>query len=766
MKKRILILLVLLVSVYACAQGAPEDGLYTIGVYSNAKMMRVTGGVLSVEDGQMTATVTLGGTGYGYLYPGTVQEAALAPRETWSPFEEDWEGNYTYAFPIDALDEEIDVAGYSRRYEKWYDRKLTFHSNTLTPYQEVAPLGVYSGVIESDTALDGQSCVITSDGSTMTLDAGDALKDLALSSLDVRVPLEGGGYIKVESRGLESYAVRAEDGVYRAQVTTDSGLLRFTDCELTAQGGRMTALLTAKNNNFDYLYLGSAKDAAQDEMGWIPAKANSEGKNTYTLDIASLDNEIPVATYSGKKKMWYDRTMRVESASLERVQEPIAFSFTGGTGRVNITCEGIVQRDGQSFAKIVFDSPNYLYVKTGGVQYDTERSDSQSVAEIPVRLNGRTEILAMTTTMSVGHEIAYSLYIGTQEGIKKDSLAGLAHESSMLLAYAAEFAVDTYEGGYALIDVKNSAKYLVVPEGKNAPEGLDPAIVILQQPLDSIYLAATSAMALFDALDSLDAIRMSGTRQESWYIENAAAAMARGDMRFAGKYSEPDFEMLLLGHCDLAIESMMISHQPKVKEMLELLGIPVFIDCSSNESHPLGRTEWIKLYGVLMDKEEEAEAFFAKQAEIITQLRDFENTGKTVAFFYLHTDGTVVVRAPQDYVPGMIEIAGGRYAFDHLPASEGARSSVSVSMEEFYAAAVDADYLIYNATIDDPVASIDELLAKSPLFADFKAVKEGNVFCTGKYLYQATDTVGGLIADIHQMLTGKDGDMQFMTKLK
>ena len=297
------------------------------------------------------------------------------------------------------------------------------------------------------------------------------------------------------------------------------------------------------------------------------------------------------------------------------------------------------------------------------------------------------------------------------------------------------------------------------------PEGLDPAIIVLQQPLNNIYLAATSAMALFDSLDALDAIRLVGTQKDGWYIENAVSAMERGDMLFAGKYSEPDFEMLLTKDCNLAIESMMISHAPKVKEMLELLGIPVFIDCSSRESHPLGRTEWIKLYAVMVDKEAEAEAFFNEQAKIVEDLKGFENTGKTVAFFYLHTDGSAVVRSTADYVPGMIEIAGGKYVFEELLDPESDRSSISISMEEFYNAAVDADYLIYNATIDAPISSVDELLAKSSLFADFKAVKEGNVWSTGKYLYQATDIVGSLITDINLMLTGETDGMTFINKL-
>lgn len=345
-------------------------------------------------------------------------------------------------------------------------------------------------------------------------------------------------------------------------------------------------------------------------------------------------------------------------------------------------------------------------------------------------------------------------------------LAGLEYESSMERTYATEFSVDYYSGGYKLLSIGDGSRYLVVPEGAEAPAGLDPSIVVLRQPLDSIYLVAAAAMSLFDALDALDAIRLSGTQESGWYIENARRAMEEGRMLFAGKYSEPDYEMMISEGCDLAIESTMILHSPKVKEMIEMLGIPVFIEYSSYESHPLGRTEWIKLYGAMLNREEQAAAFFDEQAAIIDELRGFENTGKTVAYFYLSSDGSVVVRSSTDYVAKMIEIAGGKYIFDEIGDPESRRSSVSLTMEEFYAAAVDADYIIYNANVDDTMSDLDGLLGKSALFSDFKAVREGNVWCTGKYLYQATDIVGKLITDIHRMLLGEEGDMTFLYRLE
>ena len=375
----------------------------------------------------------------------------------------------------------------------------------------------------------------------------------------------------------------------------------------------------------------------------------------------------------------------------------------------------------------------------------------------------RIAALILVAALLAGCSVApASLGSSAPEG---KEIPGLIWESSMDLEYANEFTVDYYVGGYALIEVIGDCRYLVVPEGREVPEGLDGSIKVLQQPLDTIYLQATSAMALFDRIDGLDAIRLVGTRKDGWYVENAVKAMEEGKMLFSGSYSQPDYELMVEEGCDLAVESTMILHAPKVQEMIEQLGIPVFVEHASYEKHPLGRTEWVKVYGVMLDKEKEAEDFFKTQTDAIRQFRDLENTGKTVAFFYLASNGSVNVRATTDYVPKMIEIAGGNYIFTDISDPDTKRSSISLTMEEFYNTAVGADYLIYNATIDDPIYTIDELIAKDSLFADFKAVKSGDVWCTGKYLFQATDITGELIVDFNHMLMGLE-DMRFLYKLK
>lgn len=338
-----------------------------------------------------------------------------------------------------------------------------------------------------------------------------------------------------------------------------------------------------------------------------------------------------------------------------------------------------------------------------------------------------------------------------------EPLPGLTYDHSMELLYAERFAVDYYEGGYALITIEDGGRYLVVPENEEPPEGLPGDIVILQRPLDRMYLVATSAMDFFAALDGIGNLRLSGTQEDGWYIPEAKEAMEDGGLLYAGKYSAPDYELIVSEGCDLAIESTMIYHSPEVEEMLEEFGIPVLVERSSYEPHPLGRTEWMKLYAVLLGKEEQAAELFARQAEklesVLADGETADQTGKTVAFFYISSNGYVNVRKTNDYVSKMIELAGGSYVFQDLGDEDNALSTVNMQMEDFYAGAKDADVIIYNSTIDGQIDSLDELFGKSALLEDFKAVKEGNVWCTTQNLFQKTTGLADMIVDIHAILT-------------
>ncbi len=337
----------------------------------------------------------------------------------------------------------------------------------------------------------------------------------------------------------------------------------------------------------------------------------------------------------------------------------------------------------------------------------------------------------------------------------------------MELLYADQFSVDRYENGISLVTVGDGEKYLLVPENETVETSGD--ITVITTPVDNIYLAASSAMDLFFGIDADDRIFATSTLERDWSLPYVKQAMSDEDILYAGKYSAPDYELILSEGCGIAIESTMIYHKPEVKEQLERFGIPVFVERSSYESHPLGRLEWVKLYGLMTGKEEEAEKLFSEQSELLQSVSQNGSAGKTAAFFYISQKGSAVVRKPDDYVSKMIQLAGGEYIFtsDDLNTEENAQSTTDMQFEAFYAAAKDADVLIYSSTIDGGIEDISALLEKNSLFADFKAVKTGNVWCTDKNMFQQTTAAAEIISDLNLIFTDNAGDeTEFFYKLK
>lgn len=379
------------------------------------------------------------------------------------------------------------------------------------------------------------------------------------------------------------------------------------------------------------------------------------------------------------------------------------------------------------------------------------------------RINIVVLFLLLIVAVAVGCGKDTDSWKTTDHTISKE----LTYETSMKLDYATEFAVDYYDNGFTLISIADGSRFLLNTEDREVPQDLADDITVLKAPVSDIYLVASATMDMFCSIGALDSICLSGLTAEKWEIPEAKEAMESGQILYAGKYNAPDYELICSKNCELAVESTMIGHAPEVKENLESFGIPVLVDHSSYEADPLGRTEWVKLYGVLTGKEDEAAKAFEEQKQYVEELSDAEDTGKTVAFFYITTAGTVSVRKSNDYVPKMIDLAGGSYIFENLKGEDNAASSVNMQMEEFYAQAKDADYLVYNSTIDGNLETIEDLLGKSSLFENFKAVKNGNVWCIGQNLYQDTMDTGSIIHDFHEMLTSEDTDeLTYMYRLK
>lgn len=349
----------------------------------------------------------------------------------------------------------------------------------------------------------------------------------------------------------------------------------------------------------------------------------------------------------------------------------------------------------------------------------------------------------------------------------EDVSKNLTFDHAMELDYAEGFSVDYYKEGCVLLSIVDGGQYLLVPEGEAAPEDLPEGITVLQQPVSNVYLVASAVMDMYASIDAVDQIRFSALKESGWYVDAAKKAMGSGDLLYAGKYSAPDYELILSEGCGLAIENTMILHSPDVKEQLEGFGIPVLVDRSSYEASPQGRMEWVKLYGVISGKEAEAKKVFDEQVQAIEAGKDGGDGTQTVAFFYITSNGGVNVRKSSDYLPKMIRLAGGKYIFDDLGDEDDmASSTMTMQMEDFYAAAKDADYMVYNSSIEGELPDLKSLLSKSPLLEKCKAVKDGHVYCTTKNLYQASMELGTMIGDFSCMFTGRDDEMTYMYQLK
>lgn len=342
----------------------------------------------------------------------------------------------------------------------------------------------------------------------------------------------------------------------------------------------------------------------------------------------------------------------------------------------------------------------------------------------------------------------------------------LLFENVMPLSYATGFSVSYSEEGYKLLTIGEDQTYLVVGEDMPVPEEVPDTVTVLQQPLDQIYLVSTGAMDHFIELNALESIILSSQKADAWYLPEAKQAMEEGKIAYAGKYSAPDYETVLSSGCNLVIENAMIYHAPEVLEKLRSLGLPVLVELSSYESHPLGRMEWIKLFSALVNKEEEAAAYYDSMLAALEPVMNQEPTGKTVSFFYITTSGGINVRRPSDYVSCAIGLAGcENISFSEDQADVGT-STMTIQMEAFYQGVQDADILIYNSIVDGELDSLSALLEKMPTLADTKAVKEGNVWCLSKNFYQETMSMGDFILDVNAVATGSDGQLRYLKHLQ
>ncbi len=490
--------------------------------------------------------------------------------------------------------------------------------------------------------------------------------------------------------------------------------------------------------------------------------------------------------------------------------QPICWAeaeLEGGSGRAQlVTPCPVYDRDGELFASICWSSSHYDFMVIEGETILPENEEGSS--EFLISLGSREELTwegeqlpqdmslevqADTTAMSTPHLIDYTIHfrfhLTKEEAERKEEkeakteeveeadgvltgsgdfdlslqdpldIEGLTFLSRDENVYAGCFVIDRYEDGYALLSVDDRRRYLIVPEDGPVPEKVSDGpekLIILKKPLDRIYLAASAAMCQFDEIGAVENVILSGLEKDDWTIDSVREAMEAGTLFYGGKYSKPDYEKIVESGTDLAVESTMILHTPKVQEKLEGIGVPVLIDRSSYEREPLGRAEWVRVYGLLTGREEEADMAFAEQRAYLERIAPAsEDSVKTLAVFSFNAGRQIMTRTGEGYFARMAEIAGGQLM---TPVKDSIKATETVSMESFYAAAADADFLFYNTSIEDAPQDLAALCEKDEIMPLFKAVSEGNVWCMKSSLYQNANRTGQILRDLHAILQGEAGE--------
>lgn len=358
-------------------------------------------------------------------------------------------------------------------------------------------------------------------------------------------------------------------------------------------------------------------------------------------------------------------------------------------------------------------------------------------------------------------------------------------ENTFAELFSIEHLKDENEKAYSKIEVFDKEKkldtsWLLLPEGVDKVSGAPAGVNIMTfRDRQNIMVSSASTMALINAMDALSKVPMT-TADTTWRIQEIKDAIDKGTVKEVGKYSKPDYEQIIsIGaekHVTFAVFSTMLDSVPDVYDQLtKTCNLRIMRDQSSYESHPLGRTEWIKIYGEIFDMRDKSDAVFNGQVEILNETSSKINVPeaerKTVLIFYTtSTKDTFYVRNAADYVTELVNLGGGKQVAEIGPGKSG---NTKMMQESFIQECSQADYVLYNWTSGASGVKDESLqgLIDARLgdwFKDFKAYKEGNVWRTSNDFYQKMDKMGEMVADIYKMLYGENvsDTLTYVNRLK
>ena len=576
---------------------APEKPAATeLAVTNNTSMFKIADtALLAQENGAAKLTVSFTTDTFTKAYYGYAEDAEKAPESELIAREGD---SFTFTLTADALAKPFVVSFMSSKGWK-SQRQFTVNTDAATLTVDTAP----EKPAATELAVTNNTSMFKIADTALLAQENGAAK-LTVSFTTDTFTKAYYGYAEDAEKAPESELIAREGDDFTFDLLGSALTTPFVVSFMSSKGWKSQRQFTI-DTDAATLTVDTAPEKP-DEGGDEEEEQKDEGDTNGTTARVDNSTTLPDGTYT-----------------------PDKFSWSGGSGRVNITCEKVIVQGGKAYAVITINSSKYVYIKASGQTFYTTHSGNTSSATIPVKLNVTNTIIGMTTAMSVPHEIKYSLYIYIAAAEQnKDTtdredqkIPGLTYLSTDENADAAGFSVYRYEDGYAVIRVAGVGRYLVVPEGREVPEPLDADVYVVKQPVKQAYVSDEERFtALWDAADGIlrEKLTMTGFDRGGDETKNV------------GAYDGLDLAQLLRSRCGLAVLPALCADcrvtgwdaedpeavnkdeltDEKADELalvfsaLQGYGIPGFVDRSADEETEAGALEWLKLYGILFGCEE------------------------------------------------------------------------------------------------------------------------------------------------------------------
>jgi iron complex transport system substrate-binding protein len=200
------------------------------------------------------------------------------------------------------------------------------------------------------------------------------------------------------------------------------------------------------------------------------------------------------------------------------------------------------------------------------------------------------------------------------------------------------------------------------------------------------------------------------------------ARVDAGEIADLGQATSPNIEKIIACGGEIIIAS---PYENVGFGVVQKIGIPIIQASDYMERDPLGRTEWIRFYGLLLRKEAMADSIFLSTANSYNSLKELSKSSPTRPKLLTERKygSTWFLPGAKSYMVRMYSDAGAEYIFNDI-SSEG---SVPMSFETVLDRAMHADVWVMKYDMDRAMRYQD-LLAENPLYAEFDPFKNHNVY--------------------------------------